>query len=107
MRVYANVMLTVIALLLAAIAAKLYFLTPNQFGPSLVIPRQGDFLALAEISDPDVQLKEMTKIVRALPVNIIRDGNVEVHGTVDVSGGSITVDSGTITVEGGEISIVE
>ena len=49
----------------------------------------------------------MTKIVRALPVNIIRDGNVEVHGTVDVSGGSITVDSGTITVEGGEISIVE
>lgn len=104
MRVYANVMLTVIALLLAAIAAKLYFFTPNQFGPSLVIPRQGDFLALRDLNDPDAQSKEVAKIIRALPVTIIRDGNVEVHGEVQVSGGSVTVD-GEVEVTGGRITI--
>ena len=107
MRIYTNVMLTVIALLLAAIAAKLYFFAPNQFGPSLIFPRQGDFLALRDVTDRDTQLKEVAKIVGTLPVTIVRDGNVEVQGTVDVSGSSVTVDSGTVTVEGGEISIVE
>lgn len=103
-RIYTNVMLTVIALLLASISAKLYFFTPNQFGPSLVIPRQGDFLALRDLNDRDAQSKEAAKIVRALPVTIIRDGNVEVRGQVEVSGGNVTVD-GEVEVSGGRISI--
>lgn len=107
MRIYTNVLLTVIAMLLGAIVAKLYFDLPSQYGPSFLIPRQGDFLALRDIKDPSVRDTAAGELVRKLPIHIVREGYVEVHGTVEVSGGTITVDSGNITVDGGEISITQ
>ena len=83
---YANVILTVIAVLLAAITAKLYLPGTQQFGPRIGFPTRGDLAAATEIKDAKIKAARMDELKRQMPVVWIRGGDI------DVSGSTVTVD---------------
>lgn len=94
---YTNVVLTIIALLLAAIVGKLYVHELQDVGPRLTPPTRGDFLAAREIEDTDTR-SERTRILRERAPLVWIAG-----GSADVSGSSVEV-TNTVSVSG-EVSV--
>ncbi len=96
---YTNAMLTIIALLLAAIVGKLYVIELQNIGPRITPPTRGDLLAAQQIQDPDSR-KEQTRFLKERAQLVWIAG-----GSSDVSGSSIEV-TNTISVEG-EVTLDE
>ena len=94
---YSNTLLTVIALLLASIVAKLYLPAAQLVGPQLSPPTRGDAIATRKITDPKIRRERLDELRSRLPVVWVSGGDIEVTGSVDVSN--------TVEIEG-EVSIV-
>ena len=94
---YTNVMLTVIALLLSAVVAKLYFPTANEIGPQIAAPTREEISIARKIKDPILREKRLEHLRSRLPVLWVAGGEI------DTSGSEVKVD-GTVEVEG-EVSI--
>lgn len=74
---YSKNVLTIIAVLLAAIAVKLYLFQP---------PTYGDFIALRDVEDAEVRKQKHVALIKALPLVRIQGGQVdaEVSGSVSI-----------------------
>lgn len=94
---YSNVVLTVIALLLAAIAAKLYIPAAQLLGPQIAGPTRGEAIAARKLNDPDLRRARLEELRSRTPVVWVNGGDIDVSGSVDVDN--------TVEVEG-EVSIV-
>ena len=70
-----EVLLSIIATAMCAIAVKLIF-----FGP----PTFDDFRALAEIQNTEARNAKFTSLAARTPVIWIRGGNVDVSGSVEI-----------------------
>lgn len=90
---YTNAILTIIALLLAAVAAKLYLPAAQLIGPQISPPTRGEMAEARELSDW-ARLEDLRARVPAVWVN---GGDIEVSGSVYVDN--------TVEIEG-EVSIV-
>jgi hypothetical protein len=90
---YTNAILTIIALLLAAVAAKLYLPAAQLIGPQISPPTRGEMAEARKLSDW-ARLEDLRARVPAVWVN---GGDIEVSGSVYVDN--------TVEIEG-EVSIV-
>lgn len=86
---YTEVMLTVIAALLAAIAVKIYFPKSPLLGDSLIGPTGKDFERARAIADGAQRVEATKRLNSSVPVVRLNDsislnGPVEVSGTVEV-----------------------
>lgn len=93
---YANIVLTIIALLLGAAVAKLYLPSAQEVGLSLTPPTRGEAMAIQKITDPKLRSARLADLRSRLPAIYVAGGNLEVAGSVDVDN--------TVEVEG-EVSI--
>ncbi|KAF0163033.1 MAG: hypothetical protein FD157_3379 [Rhodocyclaceae bacterium] len=84
-----DVLLSIIAIALVAIAIKLIF-----FGPST----RGEMIAIGKIQNADEKKAAIESFVNRSQVVFVRGGDIEVSGSVDVSGSSVTV-SGIVEIE--------
>jgi len=89
---YRNTVLTVIALTLAAIAAKLYIPAASSVGSQFVYPTRGDFEKAREIKDKSEREERIQLLQSRMPVVRIDGGSISVSGSVDVSN-TVTVES--------------
>jgi len=94
---YTNAVLTVIALLLAAIVAKLYVPTLQEIGPRLSPFTRGDVIAARQIQDAKARRARLRELQQGAPLVWVAGGDV------DVSGSTVEV-SNTVEVEG-EVSL--
>ncbi|MFA7241715.1 MAG: hypothetical protein WC091_16510 [Sulfuricellaceae bacterium] len=80
-----EVLLSIIAIALCAIAINLIF-----FGPST----RGDMAAIKDIQDADKRKVAIDRFVKRMPVVWVRGGDIDatVTGTVDVSGSTVEID---------------
>jgi len=97
-RIYGNILLTIITASLVAIVAKLYLPQAEHIGPRIALPRYGDLLALASVSDTAVRKQALQELIRNLPLVRVQGGDIDVSGTVSVEG---TVDvGGSVSIDG-------
>lgn len=82
---YSNVLLTVIALLLCAIVAKLYIPVAQVIGPQLSAPTLGDMTAASSIHDPELRQQRQNEVRSRMPISFV-NGSVGVNNTVQVEG---------------------
>lgn len=94
---YSNLVLSVIALLLALIVAKLYLPDAQRIGPQISLPTRGDVVAARSIGEPEARRRQLESLRARVPVVWVGGGDIEVTGRVDVDN--------TVEVEG-EVSIV-
>lgn len=85
-----EVLLSVIAVALCAIAIKLIF-----FGPST----RGDLVAITKIQDAKERQAALENAIGRMPVVWVRGGSLSVDG------GSLSVDGGFVDVSGSSVSI--
>ena len=81
-----EILLSIIAIALCAIAVKLIF-----FGPST----RGDFIAIGKIQNADERKAAFDSFMSRIPVVWVRGGEVDVNvtgGTVDVSGSTVEIE---------------
>jgi len=91
MQTYTNVILTIIAILLAFILLKVS-------EPAERMPTVGDMMSLRDIKDSSVRRERQKQLLAATPITWVEGGSIKVSdGSIEVSGGYITVD--------GEVSI--
>ena len=86
-----DVLLSIIAIALCAIAVKLIF-----FGP----PTSGDMAAIGKIQNADERKAAIESFMNRMPVVWVRGGNIDVSGSVDVSGSSVNVSGSSVEVHG-------
>ena len=84
MTTYQNIVLTLIALLLAAIVAKLYIPAAQMIGPQLSPPTRGEVLALRAIKDPKIREEKFNEIRQRAPAVWVNGGKITIEGTVEV-----------------------
>lgn len=94
---YQNIILTIIALLLCAIVAKIYLPAAQLIGPQISLPTRGDAAAARKIIDPADRRARLEEIRSRVPVVWVSGGEVEVSGSVDVDN--------TVDIEG-EVAVV-
>ena len=94
---YSNIVLTVIALLLGAIVAKLYLPATQLIGPQISPPTRGEAIAARKITDPTYRRARLEELRSRTPAVWVNGGDIEVSGSVDVGN--------TVEIEG-EVSIV-
>lgn len=94
---YTNIILTVIALLLAAIAGKLYIPALQEVGPRLSPHTRGDFIVARQIKDAKTRQSRLKVLREGAPLVWVAGGDL------DVSGSSVEV-SNTVDIEG-EVSL--
>lgn len=99
---YSKSLLTVIAVALCAITAKLYLPMANRIGPHVGAPTRGD-LAAARTSSSTNSSAEMRQLKLDVPLSWIDGGDVEVSGSVSVDQpvevtGSVSID-GPVEIE--------
>ena len=82
---YSHVLLTVIALLLCAIVAKLYLPAAQAVGPQLGAPTLGDMAAASNVTDPLLRRQRQDEVRSRMPLSVVR-GGVDVNNTVQVEG---------------------
>jgi hypothetical protein len=90
-RWYLNSILTVIALLLGAIVAKLYLPIAQELGPQIAGPTRGELVEAGKIGNSDLRRIRLEQLHARMPEVLVAGGDV------DVSGSNVTVD--------GEVSI--
>jgi hypothetical protein len=90
---YTNTLLTIIALLLCAIAAKLYIPATQEYGIRISHPTVGDVRNARSIKDQKEKREEIEELRARTPVFYVSGGDI------DVSGSSIEVRN-TVEVEG-------
>jgi hypothetical protein len=95
---YANAVLTVIALLLLAIVAKLYLPVAQLVGPQLSPPSRGDVAAARKLTDSSIRSAHLEELRLRAPAVWVSGGEIEVRGNV-------TIDN-TVDVQG-DVSIVD
>ena len=80
-----DVLLSIIAIALCAIAIKLIF-----FGPST----RGDMAAISKIQNADERKTAIENFMKRIPVVWVRGGDIDatVTGSVDVSGSTVEID---------------
>jgi hypothetical protein len=80
-----DVLLSIIAIALCAIAIKLIF-----FGPST----RGDMAAISKIQNADERKAAIESFMNRIPVVWVRGGDIDatVTGSVDVSGSTVEID---------------
>ena len=84
---YPNILLTIIALALCAITAKLYLSAADRVGPHLGAPTTGDYLALSQSALTDDERVERARQLNSATPRVNVDGgnlNVEVLGQISV-----------------------
>ena len=101
---YSNTILTIIALFLGAIVAKLYIPAAEQIGPQFSSPTRAEWAATKLVNDPKVRKAQQDAIKARLPYVWIYDGTVEVSGGyIDVTDRygrlSVWVDGGSVSIE--------
>lgn len=94
---FTNTLLSIIAVLLAAIVAKLYVPAAQDLGPRFAPHTLEDILAARDIDDRSERRARLRELARGTPIVWV-DG-----GDVDVSGSSVEV-TNTVEVEG-EVSL--
>lgn len=97
---YTNAVLTVIAALLAAIAAKLYVPALQEVGPRLSPFTRGDVVAARQIENAEARRARFKELREGAPIVWIAGGDVDASGsTVEVSNivrvqGEVSIDRG-------------
>lgn len=94
---YIKVILTVIALLLAAIVAKLYLPAAQLIGPQISPPTRGEMTEARKLNDSSARRARLENLRARTPAVWVDGGDIEVNGSVDVDN--------TVEIEG-EVSIV-
>lgn len=94
---YSNVIFTIIALLLAAIVAKLYVPAAQLVGPQISPPTRGEMVEARKLSDPSARRARLDDLRARAPAVWVNGGDIEISGSVDVDN--------TVEIEG-EVSIV-
>jgi len=83
---YTNVLLTVIAILLAAIVAKLYVPALQEVGTRLSPITRGEFFAARQIKNANVRQAKLKELREDTSMIWVTGGDVEVSNTVQVEG---------------------
>jgi len=94
---YTNAILTIIALLLAAVAAKLYLPAAQLIGPQISPPTRGEMAEARKLSDSSARRARLEDLRARVPAVWVNGGDIEVSGSVYVDN--------TVEIEG-EVSIV-
>ena len=90
---YTNIVLTVIAVLLTLIVAKLYLPALQEVGPRLAPYNRADLMAARAVTDPARRKERLQSLRDGTPIIWV------VGGDIDASGSSVEV-SNTVNVEG-------
>lgn len=93
---YHNILLTIIALLLVAIVAKLYLPAAQNVGAQISPPTRGELITALKIADPKLRRARFDELRSRTPTAWISGGEIEVTGEVEVTN--------TVEIEG-DVSI--
>lgn len=87
-----DVLLSIIAIALCAIAVKLIFFSP---------PTKGDMIAISKIQNADERKVAIESFMNRIPVVWVRGGDIDatVSGYVDVSGSTVDVSGSTVEID--------